>query len=465
MVIGGQARLCLVKRREHRQRSWNLPAAAWAREARCRDPGATGTDEADKGSASSDAIRGASSPPNRSLTLSLNSFNFATGPHRPQGRRGPTIFFGGTSAQRHRRSYWPPNKIVTPTAADAVATRSLTPLLGARAEGMTSFKKRRLKMTAIRFTDIAAFLADETAEPSDRFATAFTETADQVRLARTDDAITADMPDPLQMQLGVEMLVTTLFDLLRDTRLESVAERLAWGIVHSFHKVAGGLDAEADRAAQQVGAMIRENDGGEIAATELEEAQTLCHGLDEAREAVAAMRDHAAQMFQAETGRPWSSPRATLVSGKRTASVIAATDFLAARRQRRIDAHAPKGPVVVFSGGQQWADYQQIWTRLEEIRARVPAMVLATTGQDKGCDAIAAAWAARSGVTMIAFTLDRRYGNRAGFLRNEQLVKLQPVEAMVCEGSGLQAHLARALRAVGVPSHFLTLAGQATKAA
>ena len=320
-------------------------------------------------------------------------------------------------------------------------------------------------MTIMRFTDIAAFLADETAEPSDRFAAAFTETVDQVRLARTDDAISADMPDPLQMQLGVEMIVTTLFDLLRDTRLDSVAERLAWGLVHSFHKVADSLDTEADRAAQQVGVLIRENDGGEIAATELEEAQTLCHGLDEARDAVACMRDHAAQMFHAETGRPWASPRATLVSGKRTASVIAATDFLAARRQRRIDAHAPKGPVVIFSGGQQWEEYRQIWDRLDQIRARVPAMVLATTGQDKGCDAIAAAWAARSGVTLIAFTLDRRYGKRAGFVRNEQLVKLQPVEAMVCEGSGLQSHLARALRAAGVPSHFLTLGGQGAKAA
>lgn len=320
-------------------------------------------------------------------------------------------------------------------------------------------------MSAPRFTDIAAFLAEETAQPNDCFAAAFTETADQVRLTRTDDAITADMPDALQVQLGVEMLVTTLFDLLRDTRLEEVAERLAWGIVHSFHKVTDGLDAEADRAARQLGVLVREQDGSEIAATELEEAQMLCHGLDEAREAIACMRDHAARIFQVETGKPWSSPRATLVSGKRTASVIAATDFLAARRQRRIDAHAPSGPVVVFSGGQQWEDYRLIWERLDQIKRRLPAMVLATTGQDKGCDAAAAAWAARSAVTVIAFTLDRRYGKRAGFVRNEQMLKLKPVEAMVCEGSGLQSHLARSLRAAGVPSHFLTLAQQHDKAA
>ncbi len=310
-----------------------------------------------------------------------------------------------------------------------------------------------------RFVDIAALIAEST-EPAGSFAAAFTETVDQVRMGRFDDPMTAEMPDPAQMQLGVEMLVTTLFDLLRDTRLESIAERLAWGVVHSFHRVADQLDGEADRAARQVRSLIRSADGSEIAATELEAAQLLCQSLDEAQGAVACMRDHAASMFHAEAGRPWSSPRATLVSGKRTASVIAAADFLAARRDRRIEAHAPTGPVVVFSGGQVWEDYALIWERLDAIRARVPAMVLATTAQDKGCDAIAAAWAARTGTRLVSFTLDRRFGKRAGFVRNDQLLKLEPVEAVVCEGSGLQSHLARGLRAARVPSHFLTLAAQ-----
>jgi len=312
-------------------------------------------------------------------------------------------------------------------------------------------------MSTIRFADVATFFAEETA---DRYAAAFHETTDTVRLAVTDDAITTDMPDADQMQQGIEMMVTTLFDLLRDTRLEAIADRLAWGIVHSFHKVTDQLDGEADRAARKLQDMLRENDGGEIAATEMEEAQTLCHGLDEAREAVACMRDHAADIFRIETGRPWSSPRGSLTSSKRTASVVAAADFLAARRQRRIEAHAPKGPVVIFSGGQAWHDHQQLWQRLDLIKARIPQMVLATTAQDKGCDAIAAAWAARAGVKLIAFTLDRRLGKRAGFARNEALLKLKPVEAVVCEGSGLQSHLARLVRAERVPAHFFTLAGQ-----
>jgi hypothetical protein len=310
------------------------------------------------------------------------------------------------------------------------------------------------------FGDIAALITSETIEANDRFAAAFDSRCDTSRISVAEDALTVGMPDPGEAQLATEMLVRTLFDVMRDTRLESIAGRIAWGIVHSFYKVADQLDGEADKAALKLRDLIRSADGSEVMTAELEEAQLLCQSLEEAREAVACMRDHAAQSYLAETGRPWSSPRASLVSGKRTASVIAATDFLAARRQRRIDAHAPQGPIVIFSGGQQWEDHALLWDQLDTIRARIPAMLLATTAQDKGCDAIAAAWAASRGVRLVAFTLDRRMGKRAGFARNEQLLALRPVEAVVCEGSGLQSHLARLVRARSVPAHFFRLADQ-----
>lgn len=51
--------------------------------------------------------------------------------------------------------------------------------------------------TTRSFTEIAMLIADETQLPSERFATAFAETADTVRLAATDDAIVSDMPDAL----------------------------------------------------------------------------------------------------------------------------------------------------------------------------------------------------------------------------------------------------------------------------
>jgi len=307
--------------------------------------------------------------------------------------------------------------------------------------------------------DIADLIALETGG-SDAFGHAFTETIDGFRMGREEEETDAALPDAIMAQAACEMLVRTLFDLLRDTRLEPLAGRLAWGIVHSFHKVAGQLEGEANRAARTVKDLVRDADGSEIAMGELEEAQMLCQSLDEAQEAIACMRDHAAETYRAETGQPWSSPRGSLTSSKRTASVIAASDFLAARRQRRAESHAPSGPIVIFSGGQVWADHRLIWERLDMIRARMPTMVLATTGQDKGCDAIAAAWAAQSGTSLIPFPLRRALGQRAGFVRNEQLLALCPVEAVVCEGSGLQSHLARMVRAKGVPAHFFRLADQ-----
>ncbi|MCP3731287.1 DUF2493 domain-containing protein [Sphingomonas sp. MG17] len=315
------------------------------------------------------------------------------------------------------------------------------------------------------FTEIADLIAAETAAPSDGFAAAFSETIDGFRIDAGTDVTDAGMPDPREVELATEMVVRTLFDVLRDTRLESLADRFAWGIVHSFHRVAGQLEGEADKAASRIKELIRDADGSEVMMAELEEAQLLCHSLDEAVDAAACMRDHAAATYHAETGRPWSAPRGSLVSSKRTASVVAAADFLAARRQRRAEAHAPQGPVVIFSGGQVWEDHRQLTAALDSVKARIPGLVLATTAQNKGCDAIAAAWAAQTGTPLIAFTLNRKLGQRAGFARNEQLLGLRPVEALVCEGSGLQSHLARLVRAAGVPAQFFRLAGQRRQAA
>ncbi|WP_254515895.1 SLOG family protein [Novosphingobium sp. G106] len=78
-------------------------------------------------------------------------------------------------------------------------------------------------------------------------------------------------------------------------------------------------------------------------------------------------------------------------------------------------------------------------------------MTLVTTAQRSGTDAIAAAWAAARGVPTVNFRLNRSLGNRAGFDRNKMLVRLAPVEAIICEGSGLQVNLAERCRDAGVP--------------
>src|SRR3546814_13671489 len=67
-------------------------------------------------------------------------------------------------------------------------------------------------------------------------------------------------------------------------------------------------------------------------------------------------------------------------------------------------------------------------------------MVLVTTGQRAGVDAAAAAWAAQRGVICIALGLYGR-GNGKAFKRNRNIAELMPVEALLCEGSGIQSSL------------------------
>jgi len=117
--------------------------------------------------------------------------------------------------------------------------------------------------------------------------------------------------------------------------------------------------------------------------------------------------------------------------------------------------------MVVVSGGHTgWHDYQMIWDILNDIKGRIPSMVLATTGMRKGLDAMASSWAQKNGVNTITFAPDGRHGKRAPFLRNESMVKLGPVEAIVGEGTGIQANLAQRLRQAGVPLHIRRLDDQ-----
>lgn len=309
------------------------------------------------------------------------------------------------------------------------------------------------------FADLGELYREATATPE--FQAAFGDVAALSIVQPQDEPAELDMPEPMAAQHDCAAIVATLFDLFRDTRLEASAAAIAWGIVNSFHHEALKLERAEDAAAREVGDMARRPDMSEVFNHELEQAQTLCQSLAEQRAAIECMRDYAAEMYRAETGRPWSAARGSKVSSASTASQIAAADFLKARAQNRREQFNPTGPIVVVSGGAVWHDFQQLWDRLDQIKARVPHMTLATTAQRTGCDQIAAAWAAKHGVPLVAFTLNRSLGKKAGFDRNKKLANLRPVEAIICEGSGLQANLYETLRAADVPIHAFRASGQA----
>jgi hypothetical protein len=312
------------------------------------------------------------------------------------------------------------------------------------------------------FTDLAEVYAEMTATPE--FRAAFGDVGALSIVEGSRDAEELGMPDPLEAQHECAAIVSTIFDLLRDTRLEASAQAIAWGIVNSFHHEAQKLDRTEDSMARELGDMARRPDPSEVFNSELEELQLRCQTVQEQARAIECMRDYAAEMYRAQTGRPWSAARGSKVSTATTASQIAVADFMKARANAARERFHPTGPLVVCSGGQEWHDWQMIWDRLDQIKTRVPTMTLCTTAQRKGADAIAAAWAASRGVALVAYVPDRRMGARAGFVRNEKMAALKPIEAIVCQGSGLQANLLDVLKGAGIPTHAFRADAQTKEA-
>ena len=109
------------------------------------------------------------------------------------------------------------------------------------------------------------------------------------------------------------------------------------------------------------------------------------------------------------------------MSSKTNASMIEARDYLAAQKAQRREQFAPSGPVVVFSGGQQFTDIALVEDYLDAIHTRAPTMALATTAQNKGADVIAAAWASRKNVPVILCKPDASRGPSAPYQRNARI--------------------------------------------
>src|SRR3546814_16893719 len=106
------------------------------------------------------------------------------------------------------------------------------------------------------------------------------------------------------------------------------------------------------------------------------------------------MRDYAAEMYRALTGWPWSPAKGSRASSVSMASQIAAQDFLRERALAARERHLPQGPIVVFSGPALWSDWEPLWARLAQIKARVPHMTLVPPGQRTGAEPHPADWAA-----------------------------------------------------------------------
>ncbi len=261
------------------------------------------------------------------------------------------------------------------------------------------------------------------------------------------------LPEPEALQGAVADILDALVATLGDTRLEPDLEDVLWRVADLFHRMATRVERDLDANEQAQRRAQAEQDGSEIRSVELETLIAEGLSLIERRNTWEAMRDLAAEGFEAHLGEVWR-PRAGshVRRNSLTAALIDSRDYIAARRRAAIEPLLPEGPKIAFAGGADCADHAAIWDALDRVRTKHADMVLLHGGSPRGAERIAAAWADNRNVTQIVFRPDwTRHGKAAPFRRNDQLLEALPIGLIVFPGSGITDNLADKARGLGIP--------------
>ena len=261
----------------------------------------------------------------------------------------------------------------------------------------------------------------------------------------------SDFPSEEAVEQTLAAVWSDMFVMFSGTSLEADAEDVAWGFVNLFHRAASRKSTQLDRASDEVRALLAAADGSEVHSSNLEEQIERAQAAEASMIAFAQMREVAASLYLEETGSSWKPfvGSRSNHSRKVTSAVVEARDFLRARAERRRDAHSPEGTAVLFAGGrpsfasadEAKAFASNVWATLDKVRDRVPDMFILHGGDSKGVDRLAASWAERHNVQQLVFNLDRRLGARAGFKRNEQMLKMDPRYVIAFPGNGVLERL------------------------
>lgn len=106
---------------------------------------------------------------------------------------------------------------------------------------------------------------------------------------------------------------------------------------------------------------------------------------------------------------------------------------------------------VLVTGGRDFNDLALLEMTLDAIHATNVIAVL-IHGAASGADSLAGEWAVRNGIELIACPADwKRYGRRAGPLRNRQMLDLSPDLLVAFPGGRGTADMIAAAKERGVP--------------
>ena len=271
------------------------------------------------------------------------------------------------------------------------------------------------------------------------------------------------LPDGNTVASAVADIFDALVATLSETRLEPDLEALLWSTVNVFHRAVACIERDLDSNERAQKTSQRIQDGSEIRSVELE--RLIAEGLTliERRNAMELFRDQAAELFATHTGSVWRPRAGSLVSHRTlTAAVIDSRDFLAARRRAETELMLPQGPKIALSGGLGFNDHHLIWDCLDKVHAKHPDMVLLHGGGPTGAERIAACWADQRKVPHIPFKPNwTAHAKAAPFKRNDAMLAVLPIGALIFPGNGIQDNFADKARKLGIPRLDLRKVGGA----
>lgn len=282
------------------------------------------------------------------------------------------------------------------------------------------------------------------------------------------DARTAALQDPRPhptepqlAQLGRAIMAEVL-DMLLGGALEDHATPICETLIGGLHAGVQRLERDADRERERLAGLLRDFDGSEVADVDLQEAKARADALDVAGDAMAFVRDAAAEAYGVATGEVWSPWRGSVRGGTTAAQLDAQAAIRALEQRRRADAD-PGEAVVAFRASPRSdapEDASRIFDALNWALDQHPGMSLALTGA-KGGERLAKRWALQKDVRIILARPDfARFQRAAPFRANDQLMALRPVCVLV-----LPESLGRAAEAGAPPfGPAMNLAEQARRA-
>ena len=243
-----------------------------------------------------------------------------------------------------------------------------------------------------------------------------------------------------------------MYSLLQGTRLEGRMQPILWKMVNVFEAELKAARRQLDEAQNEQRMILREFDGSEVKDSQLHNAVKKAADAEDFERAFEKISDIAQGKFEELTGKPWLAAASKMTRHHtQTAAVMDARSFQ--RDRRKLETQAiPDGTPVAIVGGPDITDVETVFGALDKVHKKYKNIVLVHGGHKIGTDKIAASWAkARNVATVVAAPDWEKHKKAAGFRRNEDMLRLDPIGMIALPGTGVTKHAVQIAREQGIP--------------